>query len=1078
MHRKRLALLVLLAAAPAFAAPTKVRTIEGITEYKLDNGLQVLLIPDPASSTVTVDTVFHVGSRHEGYGETGMAHLIEHMVFKGSPRHRDVWNLLAERGSINQDGITNYDTTRFYSTLPASQENLDWQLDLYSDLMANASITDDDLAKEFAVVRNEFEIWESKPHYMLSERVQETAFLWHAYGHSVSGSRSDIERVPGSALRAFHTRFYQPDNATLIVAGQFDVARALATIDKTFGAIPKPTRVLPDTYTVEPQQDGERRVVLERTGDVHVVTLAYHIAAGASPDYAPIAAAASMLAREPTGRLYKKIVETQLASSLGWEVGQQHDPALVTFTAEVPDGKNVDQVEKIMASEIEGLGGAAMDLKELDRWRIARHKQLDLGLSNTAQLAIDFADWVALGDWRTLFAYRDQLAHITLADVTRVAKAYFVHSNRTVGRFVPTAKPERAPLATAPNVADVVKNVREGASADDGEVFAATLDNLAKRTVTKTLAGGITSALVVKKTRHHKVHLRLVLHWGDEKSLHDQAIPGLMLADLMMHGTAHKSYQQLVDAEEQLEASISMSSGAAGLVLEIDSVRDDLGPAVALAIEMLTEPSLSAKDFEIIRQQWLANLETNQQDPETVSNNMFYQTVWPRPAGDPRRTLAIQEQIDLVKKLKLADVQRFDTKLAGASHGELAVVGDFDAAAITAQIEALSAKWPAKAPYVRLTHDAPHVAGKTVEIPLPDKENALIDVGEDIAIRDSDPDYPAMVMVNQVLGATPASRVWQHVRSRDGLSYDAWSWFAPGSFDAAGDFGVYANCAPQNLVKVEAALTDELRTLATGTISANELQRAKDAWARAQDSGLADDAALAHTLASHLELGRDSAFSRDLRAKVAALQPADVERVARRSTSIRAAWSSSRRTTRQRSERVDHVLDRREPRCGLAATRAIDDRGERLGDRGVAGEHLVEHHAGAADVVEVEPSIHVGEVEVGDADAIVGDDHVRGSEVAVRVVRSDGLEHVEGDVDRALRCERRLARDHVGERDRVAHELHRDERGHVVVGADLVDGHDAVRSWRRGGAFDAARRLASACADGRVHSLIAPRGHG
>src|SRR5262245_52044479 len=257
--------------APVKAAPAKkIRTVEGITEYQLDNGLQVLLFPDATQSTVTVNITYLVGSRHEGYGETGMAHLLEHMMFKGTPTHRNVLKLLGEKGAW-ANGSTWLDRTNYYETLPASAENLDWTLALEADRMRNASISPDALKTEFSVVRNEFEMGENYPQGVLDERIVSTAFLWHNYGKSTIGSRADIERVPVPALRGFYEKYYQPDNAVLVVSGKYDEAAALASIEKMFGTIPRPKRALIPTYSVEPAQDGERTVTLRRNGAVHVV---------------------------------------------------------------------------------------------------------------------------------------------------------------------------------------------------------------------------------------------------------------------------------------------------------------------------------------------------------------------------------------------------------------------------------------------------------------------------------------------------------------------------------------------------------------------------------------------------------------------------------------------------------------------------------------------------------------------------------------------------------------------------------------------------------------------------------------
>ncbi len=204
-------------------APVKTTSVEGITEYMLGNGMKVLLFPDPSKQTATVNITYLVGSRHEGYGETGMAHLLEHMVFKGSTKHTDIPKELSDHGA-RPNGTTWLDRTNYFETFASTDENLRWALDLESDRMVNSFIKKEELEKEFSVVRNEFESGENNPEGVLSERIQATAYLWHNYGNTTIGSREDIERVPIDNLLAFYRNYYQPDNAVLLVAGKFDEA--------------------------------------------------------------------------------------------------------------------------------------------------------------------------------------------------------------------------------------------------------------------------------------------------------------------------------------------------------------------------------------------------------------------------------------------------------------------------------------------------------------------------------------------------------------------------------------------------------------------------------------------------------------------------------------------------------------------------------------------------------------------------------------------------------------------------------------------------------------------------------------
>ena len=328
-------LCLFLSAASAFAQIEKVTSVEGITEYRLqNNGLRVLLFPDLSKPTITVNITFLVGSRHENYGETGMAHLLEHMLFKGSRKHPNVPKELQDHGS-RPNGTTWFDRTNYFETFQASDENLEWALDLESDRMVNSFVAKKDLDSEMTVVRNEFERGENSPMSVLEERVMSTAFLWHNYGKSTIGARSDIENVPIDRLQAFYRNYYQPDNAILMVAGKFDETKTLGLVMKYFGSLPKPQRVLQPNYTVEPTQDGERSVTLRRVGEVQGVIVAYHLPPGSHPDFAALNLAAAILGDSPSGRLYKALVETKKATNVSSETYQLKEPGVALFKATV-----------------------------------------------------------------------------------------------------------------------------------------------------------------------------------------------------------------------------------------------------------------------------------------------------------------------------------------------------------------------------------------------------------------------------------------------------------------------------------------------------------------------------------------------------------------------------------------------------------------------------------------------------------------------------------------------------------------------------------------------------------------------
>ena len=855
----------------------KVRSMGGIDEYVLANGMSVLLFPDPSQPTVTVNVTYMVGSRHEGYGETGMAHLLEHMLFKGTPTHRNVMKLLDEKGAFF-NGTTWTDRTNYFETLPASADNLRFALELEADRMVNATISPEDLASEFSVVRNELEMGENDPVAILEERVTSTAYLWHNYGKSTIGSRSDVENVPVDRLRAFYAKHYQPDNAVLVVAGRFDVAAALDEIERTFGAIPRPARTLPPTYTVEPVQDGERTVTLRRVGTVHVLMAGYHGVAGADPDRAAFDALEFIFTDEPGGRLYKALVTPGLAAEVWSAMYRFHDPGLITFGAKVRDGKGVERVKKLLLAELESVARKPVTAAELERWRAQTLKDITLMMSDSNRVAIELSEWAAAGDWRLMIAYHEQVKALTADTVNRVAVQYLVPSNRTLGEFVPTKSPVRAPAPGKPDIAGIVERVA-AMQIEDGETFAIDLDNLAKRTRTRTLAGGIDAAFVPRKTRGKKVQVELVLHHGDEKSLTGKATIAEMTADLAERGTKRLSHEALQDRLAALTADVSLGGRAGRVTVRITTVRESLPAVIDVVAEMLKTPAFAARELEVVRREALADLEESLTEPERLAAVAFARALSPWPAGHPRAAMTPAEEIAAVKKVTLAQIRAYHAAFWGAGAGEIAAVGDFDPEALAAQLERHFGAWTAKTPYVRIPDQAFDVAPAAQTIDTRDKEMAIVVGGHAITLDDNHADAAALAIAASIFGGSTGSRIWMRLREKEGFSYGAWGYAQPGQQDPVGQVGFGAIMAPKNGEAARAALVEEMKQLVDKGVTAEEVAKAKQAWLDQQDNYLADEQALVAILRYDRELERDWTWLKARRAAVAAVTDADVNRV-------------------------------------------------------------------------------------------------------------------------------------------------------------------------------------------------------
>jgi len=873
-------LLLLLAcaaashAALAAALPEGVRqaaSIEGINEYRLASGLRVLLFPDLSKDTITVNITYLVGSRHEGYGETGMAHLLEHLVFKGTPKHPDIPQELTAHG-CRPNGSTWYDRTNYFETFAATGENLDWALDLEADRMVNSNISKTDLDSEFSVVRNEFEIGENYPQSVLIDRLMSAAYLWHNYGKSTIGSRADIERVPIDNLKAFYKRWYRPDNAVLVVAGKFDEAATLGKVAGLFGSIPVPTEPIPMGYTVEPAQDGERSVVLRRVGDVQVAAALYHIPAGSHADFPAIDLLSFILGDEPAGRLHKALVETQKASSVYSWAFQLFEPGALILGAEVREEKSIEDARDSMLSTVDDLLKNPPTKAEVDRARSDRLKNWETTMRNSEWAAIELSEWSAMGDWRLMFIHRDRLGTVTPEDVERVAQTYLKPENRTVGLYIPADEPMRAEIPAPPDVAGLVKDYKGGEALAAGESFDVTPSAIEARVIRAKVAPGIKLVMVPKKTRGATVQAAMRFHMGDEKSLQGQATAGEMAAATLMRGTTKRTRQEIEDTIDRLKAQIRIFGDATSVFSSIETTRENLPEALRLVAEILREPSFPASEFELVRQEKLAALEDSKTDPFQIASTTLDRHLNPWPEKDPRHVFTPVESIANVKAATLEQAKKFHADFYGASAAEIGIVGDFEPNEIESLVAELLKGWQSKMSYTRLASPYRPRPSISESLETPDKESAAFLAGIRIDMRDDSAEYPALVLGNFMTGGGFLnSRLATRLRQEEGISYGAGSFFYASAFENSANFGSYAIYAPQNSELLIRAYKEEIGKVLDSGFEENEIAEAKQGWLQQRRVSRSSERELASTLAAREEQARTLSFDEGLERAVGSL---------------------------------------------------------------------------------------------------------------------------------------------------------------------------------------------------------------
>lgn len=863
----------------------EIRHLEGVTEYKLDsNGLTILLAPDASSPSVSVNVTYLVGSRHENYGQTGMAHLLEHMIFKGTPTIRNAMAEFSKRG-LQFNGTTSVDRTNYFATFAYNPELLDWYIRWQADAMVNALILREDLDSEMTVVRNEMERSENNPVRTLIDKTRSAAYQWHNYGKTTIGARSDVEEVDIEQLRDFYRLYYQPDNAVLTVAGKFDPQQTLVTIADAFGSIPRPDRTLPRQYTVEPVQDGERRVTLRRNGGTPVALSVYHIPAATHPDFAAVELATNILGDTPSGRLYKALVTTELAVSVGSGAWDAADPSTALFLASLGVEQDTEKALSVMNKTVESIRDNPFTEEELKRAKASWLNDWNQTYSDMTRVGILLSDPIAQGDWRMFFKHRDRIQQATLEEVQKAAETYFLQANRTEGIYIPTEKPVRAPAFEPVDLQamlDGYETERVDSLVGSFDPSPANIDAMTVRKVLNLPSGAIKLALLPKESRGDRVDASIELRFGDAESLKGKATISSVTADMLDYGTQELNRAQIRDRFNELETEVSFGGGGTGVRIDLSGRKGTLPEAIRLALHILKNPSFPEDQVEEFINRAITQTQAAMTEPNAIAGNALARYGNPWPSDDLRYVPTFEESIDLYRNLKRQDLVDFHENFYGNGAITMAVVGSFDPEAVELVLKEELSDWRKAPEYTRIADPFIELKPDQMILETPDKANAIFLGKLPIPLQDTDPDYPAMVLVNYLIGDQGNSRLWTRIRETDGLSYGVGSYFNASAFEPNADWQLYAIYAPENRARLSKAFQEVLEHAIQDGFTEDELKTAVQAILNQRALARSRDSVLTNTWMNYLTTNRTFEWSQAFDDKIKALTLADVNTALRK----------------------------------------------------------------------------------------------------------------------------------------------------------------------------------------------------
>lgn len=766
----------------------------GISEYALkNNGLKILLAPDAGARSVVVAQLIHVGSRHEGAGNTGYSHLLEHMLFKGTPTHNKTlgnsYDQFCKTMGDTFNAMTWHDGTAYFAKIPSYA--LPEYLEHEADRLRNAILTDEDLSTEMQAVMDEFGSGENNPAEVLDKLLMAQAYTEHPYKVDVIGSRSEVLKVTAAALKErLYDVYYWPNNVTLVVSGAFDEGEALQMIAGTYGKLPRSPHPIPTPYTVEPPQFGERRFVIHKPGDLARVAIGYHVPEADHKEFIALKALAMILGGSESSRLYRKLADKGLAAMVYSQLGHMHDPSLFKIVATVAPTTKPALVERIILKEVARLARTGVSASELKRVKALTRNAASITKADRLNSTLELIDGESVADWHWTVGLADRMDEVTREDIAAVAARYLVANNRTVGYFLPDngetepmpefgefeggAGEEQGlpPVAYAPlsETPDTRTFVTAGGAPQAGN------SSYAQQATRVILPNGLKLVLLPTKTES-AVGFTLCVNAGSSKApAENRSLAGLT-ADMLTRGSAAFSKKRIGELTTELMLNYNWNVEPCRSSLHTLVPPAALPRFLDLLADSLRNPSFDESEFELAKKQAQAQLTQAEQDPSARASIALSQELY--NPDSPLYQTSLDKQKAQIAAATTADLRAFHQSAYGPTGAVLSVVGKFDVAEMRKLLEEKLGSWSGgTAPTWESQLSSRSARKSSLAVDIPGKDTLTVMIGQPVDISIRSPDYAAAVIANKALGGdTISSRLGYQIRELRGLTYGVYCGF-------------------------------------------------------------------------------------------------------------------------------------------------------------------------------------------------------------------------------------------------------------------------------------------------------------
>ncbi len=868
----------------------KIKELGGIEEYLYQpNGMNVLLLQDNASPVATVQIVYRVGSKNEVLGNTGSTHLLEHLMFKGTPTFNKksgttITDVLQNTGA-QLNATTWYDRTNYFETLPSDKIGLALQIE--ADRMRNSLLTKEDKEAEMTVVRNEFERGENDPNSLLDKEIWASAYIAHPYHHSTIGWKSDIEKAPIEVLRNFYNTYYWPDNATLTIIGDFKKENVFELIEKYFGGITKAPNPMPQPYTEEPQQYGPRKIIVKKPGELGVVNKAYKIPGALHEDLPALNVLGEIIGSGPSAILNKTFVDTRMGIYSYASATNFKEVGLFTIGVGFPTTSKHEDIDAKISEVVAKIQKEGVTQDEVNRVVAKISAQTILGRDGSGVIASELTEAIAAGDWTDFVTGVDRLKKVTPADVLRVAQKYLLEDQSTTGYFIPKQSGPQAQDAGQANNFIPENGPFYYRHPENGHSHEETSSAVSSEQKSSTKEMALDESIIEKGTSAYKrekvagidvvsvktsakdfVTVAASISLGNFVNETKNPMISSLTASMLSKGTTLNDKFKFSEKLQKLGVNLNVNASTTKINIGFKCLKKDLDQVITLLAEELRNPLFDAKEFENLKQQFTGNTQQNLNDPGERGGIALSQAIYPK--GNPNYSLSVEEDLANIKNATLDEVKVFHKKYFGPQSMHLVIVGDTEGANLNASLKKSFKNWNGGVSETLKFEEASKVSSKTEVITIAEKPSAELYIGQYTGLKRADADYIPFYIANYTLGAGFAGRLMQTVRDNDGLTYSISSGMG-GNITTGGYWMVNASFNPNLFQKGLDATMVQVNKWVNDGITQTELENKKTNLIGSFKVGMSTTNGMARTILSFVERGLEPNYIEQY--------PKDIEKV-------------------------------------------------------------------------------------------------------------------------------------------------------------------------------------------------------